>query len=129
MSVVEESTVEVEVAPKVSAWERLRTLEPAVVRGVVVALVFVVGLVGFNIADVGEKVVAGYTALFALIPLIQAWWTRSAVVPASQVVAVVAPDGQVLAGPASPVADGEHVVVEKAARAETWLDFEDDGDY
>lgn len=120
------STVEVEVAQKIGFWERLRTLEPALVRGVVVALVFVVGLVGFNIADVGDKVVAGYTAIFAVIPLIQAWWTRSAVVPASQVVAVVAPDGQALAGPASPVPDGEHVVVEQAGRASVWHDFEVD---
>lgn len=125
----QDKTDEVVEAPRVSLFERLRTLEPAVVRGVVVALVFVVGLVGFNIADVGEKVVAGYTALFALIPLIQAWWTRSAVVPASQVVAVAAPDGQVFAGPAAPEPDGTIVVVTEAIDPFDWLDFEDEEDY
>lgn len=120
-----EHTMDVEVAPKIGFWERLRTLEPAVVRGVVVALVFVVGLVGFNIADVGDKVVAGYTALFALVPLIQAWWTRGVVVPASQVVAVATSDGQAVAGPASPIQNGEIVVVDQAKHASEWYDYED----
>lgn len=124
-----EKSADVQEAAEVGLFERLRTLEPAVVRGVVVALVFVVGLVGFNIADVGEKVVAGYTALFAVIPLIQAWWTRSAVVPASQVVAVAAPDGQVFAGPAAPEPDGTIVVVSEAVDPFDWLDFEDEEDF
>lgn len=93
-------------------WQRLTTLEPALVRGVIFALVYVIGIVGFNVTDVGEKIVGAWTAIFAVLPLIQAWWTRSAVTPSSTVVASVALDGQVEAGPASPVPTGDLVYVQ-----------------
>lgn len=93
-------------------WERLITLEPALVRGVIFALVYVIGIVGFNVTDVGEKIVGAWTAVFAVLPLIQAWWTRSAVYASSTVVASLARDGQVEAGPASDEPNGDLVYVQ-----------------
>lgn len=91
---------------RASLLRRLLTLEPALVRGVITALVFVAALWGLDIADVGEKVSQTLLVLLALVPMIQAWWTRGVVTPDAKVVQSVEPNGDVVAGPASALPTG-----------------------
>ena len=72
-------------AGPVGWWTRVRTLEPALVRGVVVAIVGVLGLWGLDVAEVGNKVTETWAYLFPLIAVVQAWWTRGVVVPVAKV--------------------------------------------
>lgn len=88
-----------EPAPQ-SAWRRLLALEPAVVRGVIAALVLVLGLWGVDVADLGGRVETTILTLLTLVPLLSAWWTRAAVTPNARVVESVR-DGVVEAGPAN----------------------------
>lgn len=93
-------------ARRASLLRRLLTLEPALVRGVITAIVFVAALWGLDVADLGEKVSQTILVLLALVPLIQAWWTRGVVTPDAKVVQSVEPNGDVVAGPASPSPTG-----------------------
>lgn len=87
-------------------WERVRTFEPALLRAILAALAVVLGTVGLDLTDAFGKVEVAWAALFALIPLVQGWWTRTVVSPASRVVETVNVDGAHLAGPASPLPTG-----------------------
>lgn len=71
---------------RLSWWERVKSFEPALLRAVVVAVVGVLALVGIDATETGDKIVTGWTYLFSLIPLLQAWWTRAAVTPNAKVV-------------------------------------------
>lgn len=67
--------------PGLPWWERLRLFEPAMVRAVVVAVVGVLALWGVDAADVGERVSGSWELLFAVLPIVQGWWTRTVVSP------------------------------------------------
>lgn len=92
-------------------WQKFLTMEPALARGIAGFLVLVAANVGVHAETQIEAGLTIFLALLSLVPLIQAWWTRPAVTANGKVVAVVEPDGQVAAGPASTVADGQLVVV------------------
>ena len=94
-------------------WKRLTSLEPALVRSVVIAVVGVLALAGLDATAVGDKLIDGWTYIFAVLPLIQGWWTRQAVVPTAKTVAVLRPDGQVEAADAAPEPNGEIVTVQE----------------
>lgn len=66
-------------------WTRLRTAEPALVRAVVFAVVGVLLIWGIDLTEWGEKISASWALLFALIPLVQGWWTRSVVTPTAKI--------------------------------------------
>lgn len=66
--------------------KRLLSLEPAIVRAVLGALVIVVGAIGFDVTGVAERIDVAWTALFAAAPLVVGWWTRQAVTPNAKVV-------------------------------------------
>lgn len=71
---------------------RLLAFEPVQVRAVLMALVVAAG--AFGLSEVGpwaDKVDTAWTALFAVIPLIQGWVTRPAVTPNAKVEAVAQP--------------------------------------
>jgi hypothetical protein len=98
---------------RTSWFDKVKTFEPALLRAIITALVGVAALVGLDLTESGDKIVEGWTYLFALIPLIQGWWTRTSVSPASTVVAQVEKDsGAFIAGPAAPVVDGTRVAVD-----------------
>jgi hypothetical protein len=87
-------------------WRRLLTLEPALVRGTITALV-TLGLVwGVDFTALGDQLGRTADILLGLSALIGAAWTRSVVTPTARVVQVVGPDGTVTAGPASPLPTG-----------------------
>jgi hypothetical protein len=67
--------------------KRLVTAEPALVRGVVGALV-ALGLVwGVDYTDLGEQVKESADIVGGLVVLLTSWWTRGAVTPSSKVLA------------------------------------------
>jgi len=92
-----------------SWWSRFTTFEPALLRGIVGFFVLVLGMVGLDASGVGDNVIEAWTYLFALLPLIQAWWTRGAVTPAKAVVAKVEQAGETVTGPAFHGGEGQHV--------------------
>lgn len=87
-------------------WWRLVNLNPAVLRGVVVAVVALLGTVGILVTPaLPDELVA---ALAAVAAVVQALWTRAAVTPNARVV-VRAPEpitepGVVEAGEATTIA-------------------------
>lgn len=60
---------------------RLSTFEPTMVRAVLTALVVAAGAFGLDLADVTNRVDVAWTALFAIIPILQGLITRPAVTP------------------------------------------------
>lgn len=64
-------------------WTRLRLMEPAVLRGIILALVTAGAVWGLEWSETGEKIIESYGALFAIVPLVQAWWTRTVVSPSN----------------------------------------------
>lgn len=66
-------------------WKYLSTMEPAVLRGVWVAIVGVLTAFGLQVSDTTHaKATAIIAALAILVPLIQAFWTRAAVSPVAK---------------------------------------------
>jgi hypothetical protein len=92
-------------------WSRFTTLEPALVRAVVAALVGVAALWGLDAAGFGDKVSESWALLFPLIALLQGWWTRQSVTSNKVVVEQLDRTGNdVVAGPANTrVEPGEKV--------------------
>lgn len=88
--------------------------EPTRVRGLIVAGLGLLTTLGVGwAADVDKDVIlAVATALSVVGPLVQAWWTRRAVVPAGAVVAQVTQGGAVVAGDAALAPTGEPLPVE-----------------
>lgn len=93
-------------------WRRLTSLEPAVVAGVVTAVVGVGALVGIDLSDLGERITAAWLLILPALALVQAWWTRSRVTPTARTAAVVDRAGHTLAGPASAEPTGAPVVID-----------------
>ena len=90
--------------PKDSVMWRLVNLQPAVWRGLVVAVIAIAGTFGFDAAtDLPDNVML---VIIGLIPIIQAVWTKGAVTPNAKV-AVVVPDP---VGEPNVVAAGKAVV-------------------
>lgn len=97
---------------QLTLWQRIKTFEPALLRAVVLAVVGVLALWGLDLTEWGDRVVNSWTLLFPVLFLVQGWWTRSSVTPAAAVVEEVRPNGEIVAGPASPLPTGS--VVQKA---------------
>lgn len=97
------------IEPQMTWWQRIKTFEPALLRAVLAAAVVVATAIGLDISDVTGRVDVAWTAIFGVLPLLQGWWTRSAVTPAAAVVEEVRPNGVVVAGPASPLPTGTPV--------------------
>jgi hypothetical protein len=87
--------------------------EPALVRGVVVAVLALLSTLGVTWADVDKKTLGLIVAvLVAVLHLAQALWTRRAVTPNAKVVARVSPSKEaVVAGEAAAVPTGEPLAV------------------
>lgn len=96
----------IEPARPLTTWQRIKTFEPALLRAVVLAVVGVLALWGLDLTEWGDRVVNSWTLLFPVLFLVQGWWTRSSVSPAAAVVEEVRPNGDVVAGPASPLPTG-----------------------
>ena len=64
-------------------WTRLRLMEPAVLRGIFLALVTAGAVWGLEWSPWAVKIDQTYTALIAIVPLVQAWWTRTVVSPSN----------------------------------------------
>lgn len=67
-------------------WDRVKTFEPTMVRAVLTAVVVAAGAFGLDLADVTGRVDVAWTALFAVVPIIQGLVTRPAVTPNAKVV-------------------------------------------
>lgn len=75
--------------PQDSFWWKLINLDPALVRGVVIAVVALLGTFGILVSDqLSDNLVA---LLLAILAIVQAVWTKRAVTPNAKVV-VRAPD-------------------------------------
>lgn len=108
---LDDQTPEVVVTPAALPWwTRFTTLEPALVRAFAATLLLIATTLGLSIADVIEGGQTIVIAVLNLVPLVQGWWTRSAVTSSALVVSKVEDDGQTVAGPASIVETGELVV-------------------
>lgn len=70
-------------------WWRLVHLDPAILRGAVIAVALLVGTLGFAVSD--QTLTAFLTAIGALLAMVQALWTRGSVTPNAKVV-VYKPD-------------------------------------
>lgn len=92
---------------RLSGWKKLLTVEPALVRGVIGAIVSIGLIWGLDFTGVGEQLAQTADIVGGLVVLLTAWWTRSAVTPAALVVEEVKPDGRVVAGEASPLPTGQ----------------------
>lgn len=93
--------------------ERRVQPQPALMRGAVVAVLGLLASLGVGwAADVDKETVAAAAVLLStLLPLAQAWWTRRAVTPATEVLAYVAADGAAVAGQAAAELTGEPLPV------------------
>lgn len=64
-------------------WEYLRFMQPAVLRGMVVAAVSAAAAWGLDLTEWGDRITYTYEALFVAASLIQAAWTRTVVSPST----------------------------------------------
>ena len=64
-------------------WEYLRFMQPAVLRGMVVAVVSAAAAWGLDLTQWGDRITWTYEALFVAASLIQAAWTRTVVSPST----------------------------------------------
>lgn len=87
-------------------WERLLSLEPVVVKGVIGALVTLGLIWGADFTALGDQLTQTADVLGTLVALLTPLWIRSSVTPAVRVVQVVRADGTVVAGSASPLPNG-----------------------
>lgn len=87
--------------------------EPAVILGAVtaVAVAVLAALVAFGLPIDKDQQSALLALLAAVAPIVLAIVTRGAVFAPANVAAAVTPDGDVVAGPASPIVDGRAVEV------------------
>jgi hypothetical protein len=99
---------------KVRKLSRAQT-EPAVVRGLVVAVLTLLSAMGIAAASdpSRETIAALVTVASVVIPLIQALWTRFAVTANDKVIARLSTStGNVIAGPAAAAPTGSVVRIE-----------------
>lgn len=87
-------------------WDRVKAFEPALLRAILAAVVTVAATVGLDLAGVAEQIEVAWTAVFAVLPLVVAWWTRPSVTPNAKVAETVREDGVRIAGEASPLPTG-----------------------
>lgn len=87
-------------------WQRVKAFEPALLRAFLAAIATVLLTVGVDISGVADKLDVAWSAIYAVLPLLVAWWTRGVVTPQARVVEEVRPNGDVVAGPASPQPTG-----------------------
>lgn len=87
-------------------WQRVKTFEPALLRAILAAVATVALTVGVDISGVADKLDVAWSAIYAILPIVVAWWTRGAVTPNATIVEEVRPNGDVVAGPASPAPTG-----------------------
>lgn len=88
--------------------KRILSLEPVAVQGVVRALFVLLGIVGLSVPEhVSTAVLSAIVAAYAVVEAATTLWARSQVTPAAKVVQSVDPDGQTVAGPASPLPTGQ----------------------
>jgi len=98
---------------------RLAALEPAMLRGVIVAVVGLLAVWGVNAADVGAQLEQTVEILFGtLLPLVTALVIRASVTPNAKVVQEVKSDGTLIAGPASPLPTGATIL--QPGERRTW---------
>lgn len=94
---------------------KLTHLEPAVYRGIIIAVFGVAASLGVVVSDtIPDQVIV---LVLALLPLIQGFWTRTAVVAEDKVVAYVEnplAGTQLKAGPAAPAVGTSKAIVEAA---------------
>jgi len=64
-----------------STLKRLLTLEPALVHGVIVAVVGLALIWGLDLTALGDRLGASVDIVFPIVVLVGAWWTRSQVSP------------------------------------------------
>ena len=64
-------------------WDRVRLLEPAMLRGILTAIVAALAVWGVDAANVGDKIGDTWALIFPLLAVIQAWWTRTVVSPST----------------------------------------------
>lgn len=85
--------------------------EPAMIRGVIVAVLGLLTTLGASwAADVDKGTIATFAVgISVFLPLLQALWTRYAVTPNANVVAQVTPAGNVVTGEAARMTTGTPV--------------------
>jgi len=89
-----------------SWWSRLLTIEPAIVKGVIGALVALGLIWGVDLTPLGDQLTQTADILGSLVAILTPVWIRQSVTPDAKVVQTVEPDGRIVAGPASPAPTG-----------------------
>lgn len=94
-----------------SWWKQILALEPVAVQAAVRAVLLLVAAVlagfGLNLPDTIEPWLLGVVgAFYVAVEAVTTMLARRRATPTARVVQVVEPDGTVVAGPASPLADG-----------------------
>lgn len=64
---------------------RLMAFEPVQMRALLVALVVAAGAFGLELSPYADRIDVAWTALFAVIPILQGLFTRPAVTPNAKV--------------------------------------------
>ena len=64
-------------------WDRVRLLEPAMLRGILTAIVAALAVWGVNLSPWADRVSDTWALIFPLLAVIQAWWTRTVVSPST----------------------------------------------
>jgi hypothetical protein len=104
--------------PRDNVWWKLVNLEPATLRGILLAVVTLLAAIGIKIApNIPDSIIA---VLVVILPVIQALWTRGSVT-ANAKVAVVVPDpindpGTVKSGDAVVLDSTPAATIEDAAK-------------
>jgi len=75
-------------------FKRLLAFEPTMVRAVLIALVTAAGAFGLELSPYADRIDVAWTALFAVLPIIQGLLTRPAVTPNSKVEVAAQPLGR-----------------------------------
>ena len=89
-----------------SWWDKVRTFEPQLLRGILTAVVALAAMFGLELTPYADKIDEMWILVFPLIPLIQAWWTRRVTEPTAVVVEKVEQNGTVVAGAANELPTG-----------------------
>lgn len=91
-----------------------RKANPALVRGLVVAVIGLLASFGLVRADVLDEAQLGYVVMIGtvVLPILQGLWTRYGVTPNAKVVAQVTAAGDVVAGDAAAITTGSVIATE-----------------
>lgn len=95
-----------------SFWWRITHLEPAIFKGLILALVGILASFGVHVSEAVPDSLIGF--IIAALALIQAVWVRRSVTPNAKVVSYVGSDGHTLRAGEATTTAGDAAVIAAA---------------